>query len=169
MCSKYDILWLKTTISPVEQACTLPFSTHYHLLRRFLLPSHRLSSNNHIFHQLLHPIWSPPPTCTAQHLWATNPPSPSFFIDFPGFPVPHSTSINFYQPSTFTWGNSNGNFMHMCTPDLGICLPMCTPLHIAPWGLTYPLSCQFSLALSSSMAGEPLKTLSFWGATPCFG
>ena len=63
-------------------------------------------------------------------------PLPSYSI---GTPPTHFLALCHHrQPSTFTQGNSNGNFMCMHMPILGICLPMHTPLHIMPLGPYLP-------------------------------
>src|SRR5258707_908691 len=120
-------------LSPVEQAHILTLPTHIILLDNFMLPNHgyfkwQLILSNFIdfstffcAHTCL--FWLPPPTqgCHCPHIRLAHPP-----------PTSWPCAI------TFTQGNSNGNFMCMHMPILGICLPMHTPLHIMPLGPYLP-------------------------------
>src|SRR5258708_5145854 len=80
--------------------CTICLPTTH--LQVLFVNCYQIVFNNVDFHAPMHPIWSPPPACTAQCLWATNPPSPLISIDFSwGFqyttPLPSRFLLTFHS------------------------------------------------------------------------
>ena len=139
--------WIPETVDPSIYTRPLYIHTYTPLRsgRKGLLVPSRPGLISYHIQVLYHFIPFTPVTTThaAQHLWATNPPSPLISINFPGFPIPHSTTCQSQSASSLPyhpWVTPMSRFAHTCAHLIWAAWPIHPPICLGLVPIQIPMN-----------------------------